>query len=421
MLLAGCGGGDAELGSGLPPGFTSSTAPGDAPGLTTAPGNDTTAPAPGGGPGGTDSSPRPTSPPPNPGPGARPSELARVQLRLTRVASFDEPLAMAVRPGDGALYIAEKRGRIRAIRGSQVDPTPVLDIAADVSTGAERGLLGAAFSGDGRLYVNYTDKDGNTRVVEYGMAGGTADAATRREVLFVDQPFANNNGGNLVFGPDGKLWIGLGDGGGGGDPADNGQSLGSLLGKMLRIDPRRDGNSPYSVPSDNPFLGTSGARPEIWAFGLRNPRRYSFDRATGDLWIGDVGQNAREEIDFQPAGSRGGQNYGWARLEGTRAYTGRAPSNAVPPIYEYGRSGGNCGVTGGYVYRGSRISGLAGAYVYADYCVGELRALRQSGGQVVDERAFSVGSRFLSSFGQDQAGELYALTREGGVFRIEAA
>ena len=345
-----------------------------------------------------------------------------MQVRLTRIASFDEPLAMAVRPGDGALYIAEKRGRVRAIRGPEVDPTPVLDIAGEVSTGTEQGLLGMAFSGDGgRLYLNYTDKDGNTHIVEYGMTGGSADTATRREVLFVDQPFANNNGGQLAFGPDGKLWIGLGDGGAAGDPADNAQSLGTLLGKVLRIDPRPSGNLGYSVPSDNPFVGTAGARPEIWAYGLRNPWRFSFDRANGDLWIGDVGQSSREEVDYQRGGSPGGQNYGWARLEGSKQYSGPPPANAVPPIYDYGRSGGNCSITGGYVYRGTRIGGLVGAYVFADYCVGQLRALRQVDGRVVDDRAFPTGVRYLTSFGQDQAGELYALSQDGGIFRIDPA
>ena len=419
-LLAGCGGGDdAELGSGGLEDSTSSTVPGAPTAPSDQPGPD--APAPGPAPGepgpAPGPSPSPTSPP---APAPPPSELARVQLRLTRIASFDEPLAMAVRSGDGALYVAEKRGRVRAVRGAAVDPTPVLDIAADVSTGTEQGLLGLAFSGDGgRLYVNYTDKGGDTRIVEFAMAGGAADPATRREVLFVEQPFANNNGGQLVWGPDGRLWIGLGDGGGAGDPADNAQSLATLLGKILRIDPRPSGNLPYGVPSDNPLVGT-GSRPEIWAYGLRNPRRVSVDRATGDLWIGDVGQGSREEIDFQPAGAGGGQNYGWPRLEGSKTYSGRPPGSAVPPVYDYGRSGGNCGVTGGYVYRGSRIPGLGGAYVFADYCVGQLRAIRLADGRVVDERAFSATTRFLSGFGQDLGGELYALSQEGGVFRVDA-
>jgi glucose/arabinose dehydrogenase len=330
---------------------------------------------------------------------------------------------MTVRPGDGALYVAEKRGRVRAIRGGEVDPAPVLDLAADVSAGTEQGLLGLAFSPDGaRLYVHFTDTSGDTRVVEYAMAGAQADPATRRELLFVDQPSATDNGGNIVFGPDGRLWIGLGDGATGGDPADNAQNLGSLLGKLLRIDPTPgDGGIPYSIPGDNPFAGGGAGRPEVWAYGLRNPVRFSFDRSTGDLWIGDVGQSAREEINLRPAGARGGQNYGWSRLEGTRPFQGAAPANAVPPIYDYPRTGGNCGITGGYVYRGSRIPGLAGAYVFGDYCGGQIRAVRQSDGQVVDERIFAPSAKPLTAFGQDQAGELYALSLEGGVYRIDPA
>ena len=422
LLLAGCGGGgDAELGSSGPGVSTSSTSPGDPASPPSDPGSEPNAP-PVPGPGGTNAPPGPSPTETGaPAPAPPPSELAKVQLRLIRIASFDEPLAMAAR-NDGALYIAEKRGRVRAIRGGEVDPTPVLDIAGEVSTGTEQGLLGLAFSGDGgRLFVNYTDKEGDTRIVEYGMAGGSADPATRREVLFVEQPFANNNGGHLAWGPDGTLWIGMGDGGAAGDPADNGQSTGTLLGKILRIDPRPSGSLAYTVPSDNPFVGGAG-RPEIWAYGLRNPWKFSFDRATGDLWIGDVGQNSREEVDFQRAGAGGGQNYGWNRMEGSKPYSGRPPSNAVFPVYDYGRSGGNCSVTGGYVYRGSRVGGLAGAYVFADYCVGQIRALRIGGdGRVIDERAFSVGARFLSSFGQDLAGELYVLSQEGGVFRIDPA
>ncbi|MEW6153391.1 MAG: PQQ-dependent sugar dehydrogenase, partial [Actinomycetota bacterium] len=356
--------------------------------------------------------PRPTDPP-------RPAGLAAVQIRLNRIATFTEPLAMAVRPGDGALYIAEKRGRIRAFRGT-VDPTPVLDISGEVSTGTEQGLLGLAFSPAGRLYVNFTDTAGDTRIVEYEMVGGRADVSTRREVMFIDQPYANHNGGNLVFGRDGRLWIGTGDGGGGGDPDDNAQNLGSLLGKMLRIDPRPDGVNSYTVPGDNPFVGTPGARPEIWAYGLRNPWRYSFDRQNGDLWIGDVGQSAREEVNYAPANAGGGQNYGWARLEGTRPYSGTAPADAVGPIIDYARTGGNCAVTGGYVYRGGRVAGLAGAYVYADYCAGQILALRQSDGQVVDQRAFGVISPSVTSFGEGPDGELYVMSQEGGVFRIEA-
>ncbi|MGH9225763.1 MAG: PQQ-dependent sugar dehydrogenase [Acidimicrobiales bacterium] len=416
--MTACGGNDgAQLGRGTGPSTTAEpgvstssaadpgTGPTSAPPATQPPGPGTTQP------------PAPATTPPRPTTAPRPTGLAAVSIKLTRIATFTEPVAMAFRPGDGALYIAEKRGRIRAFRGA-VDPTPVLDIAGEVSTGSEQGLLGLAFSPDGKLYINFTDTAGDTHVVEYAMAGGAADPATRREVLFVDQPFANHNGGHLVFGPDGRLWIGLGDGGGGGDPSNNAQRLDTLLGKMLRIDPRPNGPAAYTVPGDNPFVGTAGARPEIWAYGLRNPWRYSFDRQTADLWIGDVGQNAREEVDFQPAG-QGGQNYGWARLEGTRAYSGTPPANAVGPIIDYGRVGGNCAVTGGYVYRGSRIANLNGAYLYADYCEGAILALRQSGGDVVDQRAFSLVARNLTSFGEDPSGELYVLSQDGGIFRLE--
>lgn len=225
-----------------------------------------------------------TPPPPTP-------DLERFRGHLVRVATVDQPLALSVRAGDQALYIAEKTGRVVAIRDGKVDGRPVLDLSAEVSQGGEQGLLGLAFSPDGRfMYVNYTDLAGDTHVTEFAMLGRGIDTASRRDVLVVDQPYSNHNGGNLVFGPDGHLYIGLGDGGSAGDPEDRAQDLGSLLGKMLRIDPRPDGDRPYGIPSDNPFVDRKGARPEIWAYGLRNPWRYSFDRLTGELWIGDVGR-----------------------------------------------------------------------------------------------------------------------------------
>jgi glucose/arabinose dehydrogenase len=343
-------------------------------------------------------------------------------LVLTPIATLQQPVAMAVRTGDPTLYVVEKTGRVRAIRNGQVDPTPVLDLTGQVSLGGEQGLLGLAFAPSGtHLYVNYTDTAGDTRVVEYAMAGGIANLATRRELLFVDQPFANHNGGTLAFAPDGRLWIGLGDGGSGGDPLDNAQSLGTLLGKMLRIDPRPSGGRPYTVPADNPYVTTPGARPEIWSYGLRNPWQFSFDRRTGDLWIGDVGQGRREEIDFQPAKSRGGQNYGWARLEGSLPYSGVAPANAVPPIFEYERANGNCAVTGGRVYRGGRITSLRGEYVFADFCLGQLRALRRAGDRIAGERSLGLSASLVAAFGEDHAGELYVLSLQGQVFRIDAA
>jgi len=224
----------------------------------------------------------------------------------------------------------------------------------------------------------------------------------------------------VVFGPDGYLYIGMGDGGSAGEPQGNGQSLGTLLGKMLRIEPRPTGGKPYGIPPDNPFVGrTGGIRPEIWAYGLRNPWRWSFDRETGDLWIGDVGQGAWEEIDFQPAGSKGGQNYGWNRLEGTHPYRASTPPpSAVPPIYEYSHAAGGCAVTGGYVYRGGQISGLAGAYLFTDYCGGALTALVQRGGRVVQQRVLGRGLPSIVSFGQDQDGELYLLSLQGPVYKL---
>jgi glucose/arabinose dehydrogenase len=300
-----------------------------------------------------------------------PPPLASVHVGLEQIATLDQPLALATRSGDRALYIAEKTGRVVAIRDDRVDPTPVLDLSGDVSLGGEQGLLGIAFSPDGRsLYVNYTDVDGDTRVVAYAMGRRTAEPDTRRELLFVDQPYANHNGGDLVFGPDGYLYVGLGDGGSAGDPQGHAQSLESLLGKMLRIDPRPDRDRAYSIPPDNPFVDRDGARAEIWAYGLRNPWRYSFDRATGDLWIGDVGQNAWEEIDRLPAGTPPGANLGWNLVEGSRRFTGDPPNGAVAPVYEYPHASGACTVIGGVVYRGDEIPDLVGAYLFADLCLG---------------------------------------------------
>jgi glucose/arabinose dehydrogenase len=330
------------------------------------------------------------------------------------------PLAMAFRTGDPSLYVATQYGRVLAIRGGRVDPAPVLDLTGKISAGGEQGLLGLAFSPDGRfLYVNYTDRNGDTNVVEYGMGEAVADVGSARRVLFIDQPFANHNGGNLAFGPDGYLYIGMGDGGSGFDPLHNGQNLGVLLGKMLRIDPRPSGGKAYSIPPGNPFVGRSDRRPEIWDYGLRNPWRYSFDRETGDLWIGDVGQSAREEIDFEPAGSPGGRNYGWNLMEGTVRQTEDLPPGLVLPIYEYEtHSGGTCAIVGGYVYRGKAIPSLQGAYLYSDNCAGVIRALRVRGGKVIQERSLGQQLNGFASFGQDQDGELYALSLTGGVYKI---
>ncbi len=337
-----------------------------------------------------------------------------------QVASLEQPLAMAFRDGDPALYVAEKTGKVVAIRDGTTDETPVVDLSGEVSLGGEQGLLGLAFAPGGReLYVNYTDTNGDTHVTGFAMRGDRADPATRRDILVVGQPYSNHNGGNLAFGPDGYLYVGLGDGGSGGDPHGNGQSLSTPLGKMLRIDPRLSGEAPYRIPSDNPFVGRADARPAIWAFGLRNPWRYSFDRLTGDLWIGDVGQSAWEEIDRQPARSSGGENYGWNLAEGAHPFAGDIPADAKPPVYEYSQDTGGCTVIGGYVYRGEAIPDLYGAYVFGDLCLGRIEALRMQGGRVVSHRALGPTVENLSSFGEDADGELYAMSLNGAVFRLE--
>jgi glucose/arabinose dehydrogenase len=355
------------------------------------------------------------------GPAATSAQFRRARVRLVQVAELQQPVAMAVRPGDRAVYIAEQTGAVRALRGGQLDPTPVVNVADQIVAGGEQGLLGLAFSTDGRfLYLDFTDRAGDTQVVELAMRGRQADPGSQRLVLEVDQPFANHNGGQLAFGPDRMLYIALGDGGGGGDPYGNGQSLGTLLGKLLRIDPRAGGGRPYRVPSDNPFVDRGGARPEIWDYGLRNPWRFSFDPATGDLWIGDVGQNAWEEIDHEPAGS-GGRNYGWNRREGNHAFQGERPAGAVDPVIEYGREGGACTVIGGSVYWGRRIPGLRGAYLYGDFCAGWVRAARARGGRVAEQRDLGLSVPNLTSFGVDPAGELYAMTLTGPVYRLAPA
>jgi glucose/arabinose dehydrogenase len=347
--------------------------------------------------------------------------LSRVRLKAASIGDLDGPLAMATRKGDDALYFAQQVGLVMAIRGGTLDPTPVLDIRSTVSSGGERGLLGLAFSPNGAfLYVDFTDLAGDTRVVEFRMRGGRVEGGSARQVLFVDQPFSNHNGGEVIFGPDGYLYVGLGDGGSEGDPQDNSQSLSTLLGKLLRIDPRPQGGKSYGIPPDNPFVGKPGARPEIWAYGLRNPWRFSFDRQSGDLWIGDVGGSQREEVDYQPVASKGGENYGWNRMEGSLSVQGQPPPDAVLPVFEYSHEGGGCVVTGGYVYRGADIPNLVGSYVFADFCLGRLTALRLKDGKVVGDRSFDVTIPQLSSFGEGKDGELYAISLAGPIYRIEA-
>ena len=382
------------------------------------------APAPTG-PDGSTSAPAGSDPTSEPEPAP---DIGKASARLVKVADVTVPVAMAVRADDDSIYVAEKGGRVRRVpRGQTSNPgategTPVLDLSGEVSTGGEQGLLGLTFSPDGgRLYVNYTDRAGDTRVVEYAFADGRAATGSRREVLFVDQPFSNHNGGQVSFGPDGKLYVGLGDGGGGNDPQNRAQNLGDLLGKLLRIDPAPSGDLPYTIPPDNPFVGRSGARGEIWMYGLRNPWRFSWDRRTGDLWIGDVGQNAVEEVDFLAGAAPAGTNFGWPLVEGSRRNKGANPDGAVLPIFEYGHDQG-CSVTGGHVYRGSKVASLRGIYVYGDACSGRVWGLVQSGGEEGGQGELELsdaGDLAVASFGEDAAGELYVLNLGGGLFRLE--
>jgi glucose/arabinose dehydrogenase len=344
------------------------------------------------------------------------SPLGDVTVGLEQIGTAPNGVAAAVRAGDDALYVAQQTGEVVRLDGGAA--ATVVDLSDRVTFGGERGLLGLAFSPDGSLlYVHYSDADGGDTVLsELPMSGTTADPATERIILTVDQPYPNHNGGQVIVTADGLLWLGLGDGGDGGDPHDHGQRLDTLLGKILRIDPRPLEGSPYSVPADNPFVGVEGARPEIWAYGLRNPWRFSFDRSTGDLWIGDVGQEELEEIDAV-AGPGPGVNYGWNRFEGTAPFEGDAPAEHVLPVHEYTHAEGGCSVTGGFVYRGAAIPDLVGAYVFADYCAGEVMALRlRSTGAEVVPLGITVPS--LSSFGETADGELVVLSIDGPVSQL---
>lgn len=356
----------------------------------------------------------------------------RLGIDLELVADdFASPVYVTAAPGyPGRLFVVEQGGLVRVIRDGEVLPEPFLDLTSRVSTGGERGLLGMAFHPrypvNGWVFVNYTDVDGNTRIVRYTVPGDTPDVAdpeSRTEVLFVEQPFSNHNGGMLAFGPnDEMLYIGLGDGGDAGDPEDNGQDPGTLLGSMLRIDVNTAGEG-YFVPASNPFFDAPDARDEVWAYGLRNPWRFSFDPATGDLYMGDVGQNEWEEISVQPGASPGGENYGWSVMEGTHCFDppkGCNTTGLVRPVHEYGHDEG-CSVTGGYVYRGAAIPELRGRYLFADYCSGWIRSFLLAGGEATDVQDHSdeLGVEGnVVSFGRDEAGELYVVLHGGAVHRI---
>jgi glucose/arabinose dehydrogenase len=352
---------------------------------------------------------------------------AAPEVELVTLASGLPGITSIVHAGDSRLFLTEQIGRVMVWDGSSVLPTPLLDVTSLVSCCQERGLLSVAFhpsyAQTGLFFIDYTNTAGDTVIARYHVSASDpnrADPASAVVLLTIQQPFANHNGGELQFGPDGYLYIGMGDGGSANDPMCNAQRDTSLLGKLLRIDVDSNAASApfYSVPPDNPFRPGGGPPNEVWAKGLRNPWRFSFDRATGDLWIGDVGQDEREEIDVEPHGSAGGRNYGWKLMEGTICGAGGSSGCSSPapppcnspdytaPVFEYSHSSGDCSVTGGYVYRGSAMPGFAGLYFYGDFCTGRLLA----SGRVLAARAAN-----LSTFGEDMSGELYLATT-GGLF-----
>ncbi len=326
-------------------------------------------------------------------------------------------------------FIVEQGGRIWV--ATEVDGTiqkqPFLDVSGLVSaSGNERGLLGLAFhpqfKTNGQFYINYTDVNGNTVVARYTVSANdpnVGDPNSASFVIQIKQPFSNHNGGNLAFGPDGYLYIGMGDGGSQGDPNGNGQNPKALLAKLLRLD--IDGAQPYAAPKDNPFATNADFAPEVWAMGLRNPWRFSFDRLTGDLYIGDVGQNQWEEIDFQPAG-QGGVNYGWNIMEASHRYSGE-PEKAglTAPIAEYSHGDGGCSITGGYVYRGAALKALDGVYFFADYCSGKIWSTFRDASGIWQTNLFMDTDFSISSFGQDDAGELYVVNQGGSILKLVAA
>jgi glucose/arabinose dehydrogenase len=341
-------------------------------------------------------------------------DLDAARVRLTRLAGADAPTAFAVRADDPALYVAEQAGQVRAILDGDAVSEPVLDLASRVTAGGEQGLLGLTFSPDGtKMYVHFSGDGGQTVVEEYTFrparrGGGTADRSTRRTLLTQAQPQANHNGGQLAFGPDGALYLGLGDGGAAGDqgpghaPEGNGQSPDTLLGKIVRID-------------------TKSGDSEVFASGLRNPWRFSFDRDRGDLWIGDVGQNAWEEIDRIPFADADGANFGWPLVEGMHPFRADSARGTIPPVFEISHDTGACAVIGGYVYRGTRIPALRGAYLFTDNCDGRIRALRLDGsGEVAAQRDLGITVDGPTTFGEDSEGELYVLSGSGGVERLDA-
>lgn len=356
-----------------------------------------------------------------PGPDPTPTGLAVEVV----AEGLSNPLHLTSPPDDPRLFVVEQPGRIRIIADGRLLEEPFLDLTDRVRSGGERGLLGLAFhpeyASNGRFFVNYTDENGDTRIEEYRVSQDPdrADPTAARLLLKVEQPFANHNGGLVVFGPDGMLYVGLGDGGGAGDPEGNGQDTDTLLGSLLRLEV--DGAEPYTIPPDNPLADDPAGRPELWAWGLRNPWRFSFDAAEGMLYVADVGQNRYEEVNAVPAAAAG-LDYGWNIMEGRHCFAEPDcdPTGLVLPVLEYEHPEG-CSVTGGHVYRGGALPEVVGHYLYSDFCGGWLRSFRLEDGEAVERREWEVGDLGqVLSFGEDADRELYILSANGRVYRLVA-
>lgn len=348
---------------------------------------------------------------------------------LSRVGNFDQPTYVTVIPGDTTrLFVVEQAGIVREVRHDSILTRPLLNLTGRISSGGERGLLSVAFdpqfATNHRFFVYFTNLNGDLRIVRYTTSSDpdSADEATADTILAIPHPGqSNHNGGQLQFGPDGMLWIGTGDGGGGGDPDGNGQNKHALLGKLLRLDV--SGASGYTIPAGNPGVNDTSFAPEIWAYGLRNPWRFSFDRQTGDLYIGDVGQNLYEEVDLAPAAiQRGpGANYGWNIMEGNHCYVAGCTPTGIPPIVEYAHATNVCSITGGYIYRGSALPELDGNYFFADFCAGTVKSIKWPNPAVGDWSSQLSPGTSISSFGQDNKGELYIVQLGGAVWKIVPA
>jgi len=375
------------------------------------------------------STPAPAVSAATPASGPNAASTGSATIKLEKFASDLKSPVFITHAGDKSnrMFVVEKAGTIAILRDGKRVATPFLDVSDLITAGgSEQGLLGLAFHPDyarnGRFFIYYTASNGDNTLARYTVSStpDVADPASAT-VLFAQPDFAeNHNGGMLAFGPDGYLYVGLGDGGGGGDPQANGQKRSILLGKLLRLDV--SGDKPYTIPPDNPWpTGADGARPEIWAYGLRNPWRFSFDRATGDLYIGDVGQNAYEEVDFQPAGAAGGLNYGWSIREARHCFqSDTCESNGmVEPIAEYPHAQG-CSITGGYVYRGAAFPSLAGLYIFGDYCSGTIWSLQRNAAGAWEQHKLLDSGLSISSFGEDAAGELYVIDLGGTLYRVTA-